>query len=200
MTIFALATGFWASYVLLWVVVLVFGVLIVLLFRQFGLTFMRSADRASMQGLDVGSRAPDLSLTDTRGHKHHVRFAADPKAAQQTLIIFALPTCEICADLATTVASLPAERPQTRFVWVDGTSPNPPHRAIDDTRGWISGSAPDDAIHRRWDVSAVPFCFVVGADGRITNKRLINRREELDLALGIAPDRGLGATPSLVRS
>lgn len=110
-------------------------------------------------------------------------FGAKGNGGRATAVLFAMEGCQICAKLAEPLATLPNDRRGARFVWVDGSSPSPPHRVIEDVPGWLYGSANDDRVHRQWDVSAVPFCFIVAPDGRIADKRLINRREDLERAL-----------------
>lgn len=188
MTAFAMSGAFWVSYALLWFVVVVFGLLIVLVYRQFGLAFMRPADRVAAQGLDVGSRAPAFSLAGKDGREHRVSFGRKAGADRPTVIVFALPGCDICAGLAELLAALPSDQPHARFVWVDGASPPRPRHAIDIAEGWIFGSVVGDSVHRQWEVSAVPFSFIVAADGRITYKGLVNRREDIEHALTTASD------------
>jgi hypothetical protein len=184
MMILGLSAAFEVSYGLLWFVVAVFGLLIVLLYRQFGLAFMRPLDRASMQGLDVGSKAPEFSLTVGRNRSHEIRFGPNADGGGSTVVIFAMPSCTICEGLAKTLASLPADLPSARFVWVDGSARQRIRRGVDDVDGWIAGTAEGDVVHRQWEVSAVPFCFVIDPAGRISDKRLVNQRRDVELALG----------------
>lgn len=183
MSAFGVATAFWVSYVLLWCLVALLVLLVVLLYRQFGLTFMHPDQRVAMQGLDVGAKAPAFRLTTRSGLKRRVAFEAGKDGGRATVLLFAQPGCGICADLAESLVSLPAERQDVQFVWVDGSSPRPPRRAIEGAPGWISGSESDDPVHRQWDVSAVPFCFVVAPNGRIADKRLVNRRQDIEAGL-----------------
>lgn len=187
------STAFWISYVLLWCLVVVLVLLIVLLYRQFGLTFMRSVDRVMMQGLSVGGRAPDFAIADRNGNEQSIAFGADRDGGRATAVLFAMPGCTVCATLAKTLVTLPAQRSDVRFVWVDGSSPSPPERAIEAVPGWIAGSVAGDTVHRLWEVSAVPFGFVIAPNGRIADKRLMNRREDLDTALKTVAESAAGA-------
>jgi hypothetical protein len=54
--------AFWFSYAVLWIIVIMLSLLVLLLYRQFGLTYMSGQRRINMQGLDVGARAPSFSL------------------------------------------------------------------------------------------------------------------------------------------
>ncbi len=184
MTIYGMATAFWVSYALLWLIVVIFGLLIMLMYRQFGLAFMRPVERASMQGLDIGSKAPSFTLTDARQREIALDFSRDSARSQSTLLIFGLPTCQICAGLAKTLVSLPTAWPGVRFVWVDGFSSPPAYQEIEDGLGWIAGAKSGDPVHKQWEVSTVPFCFVVDDKGRVASKQLINHRSDIELALG----------------
>jgi methylamine dehydrogenase accessory protein MauD len=178
-TAIGVTTAFWFSYVLLWVLVVMLGLLVVLMYRQFGLAFMRPAERMNMQGLDVGSRAPAFALVDHVEREHEIALGARAGEHAGTAVVFALPTCQICAGLASSLASLPSDYRDVRFVWVDGESSRPPKRELSGVPGWLAGTAPGDRIHRQWDVSGVPFCFVVDRDGRIAAKRLVNARNDV---------------------
>lgn len=175
---------FWASYVLLWFVVVVLAVLVVLMYRQFGLAFMKPVERAAMQGLDIGASAPAFALVGRHKQRHEVRFSGARTQGDPTLVLFALPTCDVCKGLWRTVASMPIDYPGVRFVWVDGTngsvSSGPDGGSA---TGWLWGTADADSVHRAWEVSAVPFCFSVDTSGRIVTKQLVNHRSDIDAAL-----------------
>jgi hypothetical protein len=183
--VLAVSTAFWFSYALLWLVVVIFGLLIILMYRQFGLAFMRPVERAGMQGLDVGSKAPSFALTDARQREITIDFPRDADV-ESTLLIFGLPTCQICSGLAKGLASLPRDWPGVRFVWVDGFAIPPGHLEIGAGSGWIAGTQSGDPVHTQWAVSTVPFCFIVDEKGRIASKQLLNHRSDVELALGAA--------------
>ena len=88
------------------------------------------------------------------------------------------------ALLVAVLLMLPVEAvmrpPGVEFAWVDGSAKPRPARPVDDAPGWTVGTAPDDAAHEQWDVSAVPFAFLVAADGVIVSKRLINSRRDVE--------------------
>ena len=60
--------GIWlVSFIALWIIVILEGVLIVLLYRQLGVLYLGSASGVSRDGLAVGSPAPDFQLPDADG-------------------------------------------------------------------------------------------------------------------------------------
>ena len=199
---------------LLWVAVIVLTVLVLLLYRQFGLAYMSGRARAALQGLDLGARARPVALTGLDGSAHDIDWSAAPvpgatgpgatvpgatgpgaTAPAATVLIFAQPSCPICGDLAADAAGLPASWPSSRFVWVDGTVTGRPRRAVDSAPGWIVGTAQDDAVHQAWDVSGAPFAYVVGANGRIAAKGVVNRAADVERLLANVLGPGASAGP-----
>ena len=200
---------------LLWVAVIVLTVLVLLLYRQFGLAYMSGRARAAMQGLDLGARARPVALTGLDGSAHDIDWSAAPvpgapvpgapvpgaavpgvTTPAATVLVFAQPSCPICGDLAADAAGLPASWPSARFVWVDGTVTGRPRRAVDSAPGWIVGTAQDDAVHAAWDVSGSPFAYVVGAHGRVAAKGVVNRAADVERLL--ANVLGAGAPGRMV--
>ncbi len=194
---------------LLWFAVIVLTVLVLLLYRQFGLAYMSGRARAAMQGLDLGARATPLALTGLDGSAHDIDWSAatvpgatvpgvtvpDVTAPAATVLVFAQPSCPICGDLAADAAGLPVSWPSSRFVWVDGTVTGRPRRAVDSAPGWIVGTAQDDAVHAAWDVSGSPFAYVVGGNGRIAAKGVVNRAADVERMLANVLGEGASAGP-----
>lgn len=194
---------------LLWFAVIVLTVLVLLLYRQFGLAYMSGRARAAMQGLDLGARARPLALTGLDGSAHDIDWSAatvpgatvpgvtvpDVTAPAATVLVFAQPSCPICGDLAADAAGLPVSWPSSRFVWVDGTVTGRPRRAVDSAPGWIVGTAQDDAVHAAWDVSGSPFAYVVGGNGRIAAKGVVNRAADVERMLANVLGEGASAGP-----
>jgi hypothetical protein len=178
--------AFWFSYAALWTLVVILTLLVLLLYRQFGLTYMSGQRRINMQGLDVGARARNFSLLGAGGEPHRVSWSEQHQPSWR-LIVFGAPTCAVCERLSLDVAVLPDEWPEVDFVWVDRRDGRDLGRLIDGPAGWLHGVAPDDAVHREWDVSAVPFAFVVSSDGEIVRKQLVNTGEDIQELLEVVP-------------
>ncbi len=187
---------------LLWVAVIALTVLVLLLYRQFGLAYMSGRARAAMQGLDLGARARPVALTGLDGSAHEIDWSAAPMPGAPvpgapvpgaTVLVFAQPSCPICGDLAADAAGLPASWPSSRFIWVDGTVTGRPRRAVDGAPGWIVGTAEDDAVHQAWDVSGSPFAYVVGVSGRIEAKGVVNTAADVERLLANVLGQRAGA-------
>lgn len=175
-----MSDAFWVSYVLLWVLVVGLLALVLLLYRQFGMSYLAPHAQVSMQGLDVGSRAPAVGLQGLDGAERGLTWGGSPNGLRARLMLFALPSCSICVDLAGELVTLPEQWPGVEFAWVDGSALPRADRPVDAAPGWTVGIVPDDAAHEQWDVSAVPFAFLVAADGVIVSKRLVNSRRDVE--------------------
>ena len=178
---------------LLWLAVIVLTVLVLLLYRQFGLAYMSGRAKAGLQGLDLGARARPVALTALDGTGYAIDWSAAPQDGA-TVLLFAQPSCPICGDLARDAAGLPASWPASRFVWVDGTITGRPPRAVDGAPGWIVGTAEGDAVHQAWDVSGSPFAYVVGASGRVAAKGVVNRAADVERLLANVLGAGQGTS------
>jgi hypothetical protein len=144
------------------------------------MSYLAPHTQVSMQGLDVGSRAPAVALEGLDGAERGLTWGGTPNGLRARLMVFALPSCSICVDLAGELQTLPEQWHGVEFAWVDGSAKPRPDRPVDDAPGWTVGTVPDDAAHEQWDVSAVPFAFLVAADGVIVSKRLINSRRDVE--------------------
>ena len=117
-----MSDAFWVSYVLLWVLVVGLLGLVLLLYRQFGMSYLAPHAQVSMQGLDVGSRAPAVALEGLDGEERGLTWGGSPNGLRARLMLFALPSCSICVDLAGELQTLPDQWPGVEFAWVDGSA------------------------------------------------------------------------------
>ena len=170
-----MSNAFWGSYILLWTLVTVLMVLVVLLYRQFGLAYLASRDRLGLQGIDLGRPAPPLA--EPKGGAIPRSWRSE--GVQAHVVVFALPTCTVCADLAEDVADLPETWPNIGFTWIDGSRSGRPQRAVDRSLGWRVVEDSSGGIREAWDVSAVPFAFLLSGDGVVQAKQVANRGSDL---------------------
>lgn len=81
--------------VLLWVLLACLSILVVLLYRQFGLIYIGSRNRVALTGLAVGSAAPEVAQLRVAGRL--ITWDWNAKAPTRlTLAIFGTPTCILC--------------------------------------------------------------------------------------------------------
>ncbi len=182
---------FIASYVILWMLVLVLIVLVLLLYRQYGLSLMDNRSRMNMEGLDLGTPAPALQVTDLDGTERTLRLA-DYDLGSEAVIVFAADQCAVCAELALTAQDASDSRPDLDWLWIidivgSGTEPEV---VIHGPPGWdtyIASAEPSGdtrdgqpvTAHTRMSVPGTPFAYGI-TGGRIAAKALVNSTEDLD--------------------
>lgn len=92
---------FWLSYVVLWCLVIRMAVLLLLVYRHFGLMALGTADGVQRDGLAVGDHAPTFAgITASEENKQW------PDGRRAGLLLFAAPGCEPCARVLPFVQSL----------------------------------------------------------------------------------------------
>jgi thiol-disulfide isomerase/thioredoxin len=165
-----MSTLFYVSFAALWLLLLTMGVLVLLLYRHFGVMSLGTLEGVQRDGLAIGSVAPPISGVTAAGQD--TRW--EPKRGQPQLLLFAAPDCEPCAtvlphidglaravngDLGI-VAVMPGPRDEvTRFV--ERYRPRFPCLAEDGSGAFT-----------RYRVRVTPFGFVLGSDGRVLAKGL----------------------------
>jgi methylamine dehydrogenase accessory protein MauD len=164
------------SIVLIWVLLIGISVLVLLLYRQFGLLYLGSGKRVRLAGLRVGSAVPHVVVTTTAGELDLGR----QRAGTYLVLLFGGPLCSLCEGLLPqleTVAQM--LQPRIHIVFIDEVAPNGRQREIPQTVSWSYAASKDGTLHRRFDVEVTPFAFLVGPDRRIVSKNLVNRAEDI---------------------
>lgn len=186
-----MSEAFWASYALLWVLVAVLTLLVLLLYRQFGLMFMPNKERLALAGRDLGSRAPDFELLAVDGAALHLSWGVTGGGPQPRFLLFAAPTCPLCARVWNAVETLALEWPMVEFVWIDGDGPGvgEEHDARGSApAGWLVTQSPGEAAHSAMSVPGFPYGYTIAADGRVLAKGLVNDRSDVEHQLRVIAD------------
>lgn len=143
--------GVWvASYVLLWIAVLLLSVTCVVLLRQIGVLHARVRPLGvhfAGEGLEVGTPAP--------------RTAALRFDAPLTLVAFTSPTCTICATLVPSLRALEREYHDVALRVVEHA---------DDTR----------EVFRAYNVSSTPYVVAVDDQGLVRGGGVANALEQVE--------------------
>jgi hypothetical protein len=182
---------FWVAFGVQWMVLFVLVLLVILLYRQFGLMIMPGTRRVGYGGLNVGARAPALSLRLDGSHEVVWDWAA-PKSAnairpQATLALFALAGCQICDELAgdqASMAEVARRYPSVRFLWVEGLSNAQPHLVSD---GWTLALSPASEAHAAMEIPGTPFGYLISASARVLAKGLINHPQDIEGIVSRSP-------------
>ncbi len=170
-----------ASYGLLWIIVLLLIVMVAALTRQIGLLHTRLAPAGALMtsaGPKVGERAPAFPIDDLTGNS--VSVGGERSHAQ--LILFVSPTCPICKTLVPTAKSLARdERRRLELIFASDGGEAAEHHAYVERMGL------DDypyvvslELGMRFEVGKLPYAVLIGADGVLRSKGLVNSREHLE--------------------
>lgn len=170
-----------ASVVLLWFLVIVLGVAVLALARQIGILHTRLAPAGALMtsaGPKVGEPAPTLTVNDIDGRE--VAVGGEREAAQ--LILFVSPTCPICKSLVPTAKALArSERRRLTLTFASDGGELEPHRQyVNDMDMARYPYVVSLELGMRFEVGKLPYAVLIGADGVLRSKGLVNSREHLE--------------------
>ncbi len=162
---------FYVSYGALWLLVLTMGVLLLLLYRHFGMMSLGTLEGVQRDGLPVGAAAPALSGITATGKDE----GWEPRQGRPELLIFASPDCEPCKTVLPYVNRLAAK---AGGLGITAVVPGPREsvaRLVEQYDPPYPCLAEDGSgAFQRFRVRVTPFAFVIGADGRVLAKGLCN--------------------------
>ena len=188
------------SNIILWVVVIVLIIVVLALARQVGILHERVAPAGALMpttGPKVGELTEPMLLTDLTGKS--LTLGGVDAGAMATLILFISPTCPICKNLVPTAKSLAhTERKRLKLVFASDGDKAEQHvayaRDLDiENYGYVLSQA----LGLRYQVSKLPFAVLIGADGTLQSKGLVNTREHLESLLE-AMDSGIATLQEYV--
>jgi thiol-disulfide isomerase/thioredoxin len=162
------STVFWIAFGALWLLVLVQGILLLLVYRHFGLLALDTSEGVERDGLLVGQVAPAIVGVNSAG----ASVPWEPPAGESALLLFASTDCGPCAEVLPYVDALSTDSDQRLSVLT--VVAGPPERAgelIEKFKTHHLCLAEDgNRIFDTYRVRVTPFAFIVGADGRVRNK------------------------------
>jgi methylamine dehydrogenase accessory protein MauD len=188
------------SNVILWVLVIVLALVVLALARQVGILHERVAPAGALMptsGPKVGEMTEAMPLQDIQGQD--VTVGGPDGNGFVTLVMFVSPTCPICKSLVPTAKSLArTERNRLRLVLASDGDKVEQHQAY--ARDLDLGKYPyilSQALGLRYQVSKLPFAVLIGGDGTLQSKGLVNSREHLE-SLIEAMDTGIATLQDYV--
>jgi thiol-disulfide isomerase/thioredoxin len=144
-----------ASYVILWVTVVLLCFTVVVLLRQIGILHTRVRPvgvHHGGEGLEAGVPAPPVPATDYA-------------AAELTLVVFTSPTCTLCRELLPSIAAL--------------------ERDYDDVAVSVVSHSPASApVFTAFNVYSTPYVVAVDADGVVRGGGVANTLEQIEELIG----------------
>lgn len=178
---------FVASYVALWILVVALAVLVVLMYRHFGMMSMGTLEGVQRDGLPVGTQAPTIGGITADGTDK----AWEPKTGRPQLLLFAAPDCEPCATVMPIVNKM-AKSPAGQNVDFSAIVPGPKAEVVRMTHlynpPFLTMAEDGSGAFNRFRVRVTPFGFIIGADGRVLAKGLCgdaSRLKDLFNAAGL---------------
>jgi len=188
------------SNIILWVIVIVLSLVVLALARQVGVLHERVAPAGALMptnGPKVGELTEALSLPDINGRT--VTIGGPNPDRLDSLLMFISPTCPVCKSLVPTAKSLAnAERNRLQLIFASDGDKLEQHQAY--ARDLKLDQFPyvlSEKLGLGFEVSKLPFAVLIGADGTLQSKGLVNTREHLE-SLIEAMDTGIATLQDYV--
>lgn len=188
------------SNIVLWVLVIVLALVVLALARQVGILHERVAPAGALQpteGPKVGELTEAMRLEDLEGEP--VTIGGPDAENLATFVLFISPTCPVCKSLVPTAMSLARkESSRMRLVFAsDGDEPDQHKAYASDLRLGDYPYLLSQPLGITYQVSKLPFALLIGADGSLQSKGLVNTREHLE-SLVEAMDTGVATLQEYV--
>jgi methylamine dehydrogenase accessory protein MauD len=176
---------FYVSYVAMWVLLLVIGILVLLLYRHFGLMALGTVDGIRRDGLPVGTRVPSISGITAQGEvKEWI-----PSTTHPSLLAFVSPDCGPCAAILPFINQLVLSHRELDIVLLASGSQRSASQLVEkfllsDTILCLTDNG--TGIADSYRVRVTPFAFIIGTDGRVLAKGLCDNKVRLEQLLQAA--------------
>ena len=166
--------------VVLWLLVGLLTIAVLALARQVGVLNQRVAPAGALTptaGPKIGELTEFLEIDDLNGTRQRI---GGPGSERTALVLFISPTCPVCKALLPAARSL-ATKERLRLVFAsDGFDPAR-HRAFSEDVGIQRFPyVVSQELGLRYGVSRLPFAVLIGADGVLLGRGLVNTREHLE--------------------
>jgi methylamine dehydrogenase accessory protein MauD len=169
------------SNLVLWLIVIVLALVVVALARQVGILHERVAPAGALMptnGPKVGELTESKRFDGLDGEP--VTVGGPGEKGQATLVLWVSPTCPVCKALVPTALSL-AKHDRLRVVFASDGDKLEQHRAYVADLGIARHPyVVSQSLGMRYAVSKLPFAVLIGADGVLKSKGLVNTREHLE--------------------
>lgn len=169
------------SNVILWVVVLALLMAVLALARQVGILYERIAPMGALMldhGPKVGDLAPVFNLESLDGSNLPVGLAGNMKSQ---LLFFLSPTCPVCKKLLPVLKSIKSVEAKWLDVVLASDGDIPEHLEFHRKAGLTDFPYVLSAdLGMAFKVGKLPYAVLIGEDGRVRAKGLINSREQLE--------------------
>jgi thiol-disulfide isomerase/thioredoxin len=182
-----------ASYAVLWMLFCVLAVMVLLMYRHFGIIAIDSTEGHSRDGVAVGARAPSIPL-DVTEH--------GALSAKAHVVLFASASCGPCQEILPHFAELGRRYGATlNIIAVTPATDAEALRGRAKTLQVVGDT--DSAIAQAFGVNVSPFAFLIDRTGTVQSKgivsevshlrRLLREGGHFTIADELSPAQGLRA-------
>lgn len=188
------------SNVVLWCLVIVLALMVFALARQVGVLHERVAPAGALlptSGPQVGEPTEAAVFTDLEGRPVTVGGPSDDRRA--TLLLWISPTCPVCRSLVPTARAMARDEKLSLVFASDGDKVEQHVRYVQDLRIADYPYIVSQALGLKYAVSKLPFAALIGPDGILRSKGLVNTREHLE-SLVESMETGIDTLQDYVRS
>ncbi len=187
------------SNIVLWVLVIVLALVVLALARQVGILHERVAPAGALMptsGPKVGELTDATALPNLNGGQVTLGGKNDDGLA--TLVLWISPTCPVCKSLVPTAVSMASDE-RLRLVFAsDGDKPEQHQKYVHDLGIESHPYVISQSFGMTYGVSKLPFAILIGADGTLESKGLVNTREHLE-SLVESMDSGIATIQDYVK-
>jgi methylamine dehydrogenase accessory protein MauD len=170
-----------ASNIILWFLVIILSLVVFALARQVGVLHERVAPAGALMptnGPKVGELTEAGLYKDLNGDPLTLGGASDDRRA--TLVLWISPTCPVCKGLVPTARSV-CEDENFNLVFASDGDELEQHQAYVRDLGIVKYPyIISQALGMKFAVSKLPFAALIGPDGTLRSKGLVNTREHLE--------------------
>lgn len=179
-----MSTIFYISYVMQWVFLLILGILVLLLYRHFGLVALGTIEGVQRDGLALGEIAPLFSGITASGEAT----TWEPLVPNTYFLTFVSPTCAPCARIIPLINQLAITIRNVQFILVVAGLQDNAALLIDSFHldpSILCIAEEGSGASERYRVRVTPFTFIIGADRRILAKGLCDSPERMQAMLSV---------------
>lgn len=171
-----MSTVFYSSYVALWVLAVVEAILLLLVYRHFGMMALGSIEGVQRDGLPIGTQAPAIVGVTASGED--TRW--EPTSERAQLALFASPGCEPCEQIIPALREIWSANQGLGIVSIVPGTAESARLLVDKFRPPFTCLADDGSgAFDNYRVRVTPFAFVVDQEGRVLAKGLCNSPDRI---------------------
>ena len=186
------------SNIILWIVVLALLLAVLALARQVGILYERVAPMGALMldhGPKVGDMAPAFRIESLDRRSVAVGLTGTNRSQ---LLFFLSPTCPVCKKLLPVLKSISKVEAKWLDVVLASDGDRPEHAEFYRKAGL--GEFPyllSTELGMAFQVGKLPYAILIGDDGRIRGKGLVNSREQLE-SLFAAKELGVASVQEYI--